>query len=243
MNTIDYIVLFLLLIGTIVGLKRGFIVELSNVVKGIVSLYVAYIFRDEGALLLSSLIKFPELEGIWARISVIEIYIYQIAAFFIIWLFVRLLFMIVTKTLEESTKGVPVISQTKHILGGVLGFLKMYIIVFIVLFFLSLPFMKFESVKESLVTDYIVNKTPYLSNFMNNIKDTVTEMIDTIDENEEKTDEEINFDILKMMIDSGMVNIETIEKILGKENLDINNLTNEEISLLIDLIKNKQTGD
>lgn len=161
---IDIIILFLLLMGTLVGLKRGFILQLIKLISFVVSILVASMFYQSLAPQLTW-IPAPNFSGGQAQLAFfsgnLETAYYNTIAFIILFILTKILLAIIGGLLT-TIASIPVIKQVNKLLGGVLGFLETYLFVFILLFVAALlPVDALQTMmSKSILADVIVGNTP-----------------------------------------------------------------------------------
>ncbi|WP_226569002.1 CvpA family protein [Bacillus stratosphericus] len=167
---IDIIILFLLLMGTLVGLKRGFILQTIKLISFVVSILVASMFYQSLAPQLTW-IPAPDFSGGQAQLAFfsgnLETAYYNTIAFIILFILTKILLAIIGGLLT-TIASIPVIKQLNKLLGGVLGFLETYLFVFILLFVAALlPVDALQTmISKSMLADVIVGNTPYLSSLV-----------------------------------------------------------------------------
>lgn len=170
---IDIIILFLLLMGTLVGLKRGFILQFIKLISFVVSILVASLFYQSLAPQLTW-IPAPNFSGGQAQLAFfsgnLETAYYNTIAFIILFILTKILLAIIGGLLTVIA-SIPVIKQVNKLLGGVLGFLETYLFVFILLFVAALlPVDALQTMmSKSMLADVIVNNTPYLSSLVKDL--------------------------------------------------------------------------
>ncbi|WP_426004605.1 CvpA family protein [Bacillus sp. DWP3-1] len=170
---IDIIILFLLLMGTLVGLKRGFILQLIKLISFVVSILVASMFYQSLAPQLTW-IPAPNFSGGQAQLAFfsgnLETAYYNTIAFIILFILTKILLAIIGGLLT-TIASIPVIKQVNKLLGGVLGFLETYLFVFILLFVAALlPVDALQTMMStSILADVIVGNTPYLSSLVKDL--------------------------------------------------------------------------
>lgn len=166
------LILILLCVGLLNGLRRGFVLQLLNLVKVIGSLLFAWVFYDQLAPLLANIIPYPKGEdGVFAVISNIfplESGYYNTIAFIILLIIARILLHFIASFLNIVTH-LPGIHTLNRILGAALGFVETYILIFVALYVLIfIPATK-DWVSSSGLAIRIINSTPYLSDFLSSI--------------------------------------------------------------------------
>lgn len=170
---IDIIILFLLLMGTLVGLKRGFILQFIKLISFVVSILVASIFYQSLAPQLTW-IPAPNFSGGQAQLAFfsgnLETAYYNTIGFIILFILTKILLAIIGGLLT-TIASIPVIKQVNKLLGGVLGFLETYLFVFILLFVAALlPVDALQTMmSKSMLADVIVGNTPYLSGLVKDL--------------------------------------------------------------------------
>ncbi|PRR93458.1 MULTISPECIES: CvpA family protein [unclassified Bacillus (in: firmicutes)] len=170
---IDIIILFLLLMGTLVGLKRGFILQFIKLISFVVSILVASMFYQSLAPQLTW-IPAPDFSGGQAQLAFfsgnLETAYYNTIAFIILFILTKILLAIIGGLLT-TIASIPVIKQVNKLLGGVLGFLETYLFVFILLFVAALlPVDALQTMmSKSILAELIVGNTPYLSSLVKDL--------------------------------------------------------------------------
>ncbi|WP_353855000.1 CvpA family protein [Bacillus sp. Bos-x628] len=170
---IDIIILFLLLMGTLVGLKRGFILQFIKLISFVVSILVASMLYQSLAPQLTW-IPSPHFSGGQSQLAFIsgnlETAYYNTIAFIILFILTKILLAIIGGLLT-TIASIPVIKQVNKLLGAVLGFLETYLFVFILLFVTALlPVDALQTmISKSVLADVIVGNTPYLSSLVKDL--------------------------------------------------------------------------
>lgn len=166
---VDIILLLLLIFGFFVGLKRGFILQLFHLIGFIAAFIVAVLYYDQLASRLALWIPYPELpeKSSWADFLEnlpLETAFYNAIAFAIIFFAVKIVLQIIASMLDFVAE-LPILHSVNKILGGVLGFIEIYLILFIILYILALtPLPSIQSwVNDSGIAIFIVEHTPLFS--------------------------------------------------------------------------------
>lgn len=166
---VNLIIIGLLIFGFLMGLKRGFILQLLHLIGFIASFIVAAMYYDELAPYLGLWIPYPEVSdtssmAIFLQALPLETGFYNAISFAIIFFITKIILQIIASMLD-FVAALPVISWFNSIFGAVLGFIEIYLITFIVLFILILvPFATTQNwINDSSVALFIIENTPYLS--------------------------------------------------------------------------------
>ena len=84
MNLVDLIIIVLLVMGAIVGFKRGLIRQLLSLCGTIIAAVLAFLFKTPLAQLLCEYLPFFSFKGVLAGLSVLNLFVYEVIAFLII---------------------------------------------------------------------------------------------------------------------------------------------------------------
>lgn len=166
---LDLAIFFFLIIGFFIGLKRGFIMQFFHLTGFIVAYIAAYLYYDELAPKLTLWVPYPNFgEGtalqLIADSTNAETAFYRAIAFVIIFFAVKVLLQIIGSMLDFIAH-LPVLKQLNVWAGAILGFLEVYLIIFILLYIAALiPMELFQNpLENSFLAKAIVNHTPFLS--------------------------------------------------------------------------------
>ena len=131
---LSLILIFILLIGLIVGLKRGFILQVIHLVSWFIAFFVAAMYYKDLALRLTLWIPYPTLgenpilQILLDAVNAEQAFYYGIS-FIIIFFGVKIILQIIGSMLDFLSH-IPIIRQLNLLAGGLLGFLETYLIVF-----------------------------------------------------------------------------------------------------------------
>lgn len=165
---LDLILIVLLVLGILVGLKRGLILQVVHLAGFVLAYIVAYHFSADLAPNLKW-IPYPNLgEGsgmvsFFSGIHAEDAY-YRAIAFLILFFGTKILANMLGSMLNLAA-SIPVLKQINKLAGGIFGFAEVYLVLFILLFAAGLlPMNNVQSaLKDSSLTGTIVNHTPVLS--------------------------------------------------------------------------------
>ena len=166
---VDLIIILLLIFGLLIGLKRGFILQLLHLAGFIIAFIVAAMYYDEIGPRLSLWIPYPEIsdDSAWAdflQTLPLENGFYNAIAFAVIFFAVKIILQIIASMLD-FVASLPILKSVNKLLGAVLGFLEVYLLLFIILYILALtPITGIQNwINDSSLALFMVEDTPYLS--------------------------------------------------------------------------------
>lgn len=167
---IDILLIIILLFGFVIGFKRGFTKQLVSFLGILIVLILSFILKNPISVFMYKYFPFFSFNGI----SSLNILFYEVLSFSLIFgiltVILRILIMI-TGIFEKVLKFTIILGIPSKILGGILGIIENYIIIFVVLFFISMPIFDIN-LSDSKISNYMLNNTPILSNICENTIDT-----------------------------------------------------------------------
>jgi len=166
---LDIAVLIILCFGFFIGLKRGFILQLIHLTGFIISFIVAYMYYEQLAPKLTLWVPYPNLSTnstlslMFDNVNLEDAY-YRAIAFVVIFFAVKIILQIIGSMLDFVAQ-IPILKQLNILAGGILGFIEVYLIMFILLFIAALlPIESIQiSLTDSILAEFIVKHTPIVS--------------------------------------------------------------------------------
>ncbi len=164
---LDIILIVLLIGGFLIGLRRGLVLQLIHLTGFIISIVIAFLFSNDLAPHLRLWIPYPNLgDGTGTLLSVLNVEdIYYRGIAFAILFFGTKIALHILGSMLDFLADLPILRTINGWLGGVLGFLEIYLIVFIVLYIAAI--VPNESLQgafnNSFVAQAIIKHTPFFS--------------------------------------------------------------------------------
>ncbi|MFK4997511.1 CvpA family protein [Bacillus sp. N9] len=150
-------------------MRRGFILQLLHMIGFIIAFIVAHMYYEELAPKLRLWIPYPSPDGdgaikmLFDSANMDEVF-YRAIAFVIIFFAVRVVLGIIGSALDVVA-SLPVLKTLNIWAGGLLGFIEIYLLVFIVLYIAALlPIPSVQTaVNQSFIAIAMLEHTPYFS--------------------------------------------------------------------------------
>jgi uncharacterized membrane protein required for colicin V production len=166
MNILDALIIIFLMIGALAGFRRGLIKQGVLLVGLIVVLVLSFYIRIPVSNFFYKNLPFFNFDGVFKGMSVLNILIYESIAFLIVFSVLYIVLRVVIKIsglIEKILKATIILGFFSKLGGLIVGALESYVVMFIILFVASQPFLKVTGMEDSKLTPIIVNKTPFLS--------------------------------------------------------------------------------
>jgi len=225
MNIIDVIIILFLIMGAILGFKRGAIKSFVSFIGLIIALILAAFLKNPVSSFMYEYFPFFDFEGIFKGVSVLNILLYEVLAYFLVLsiLFIGVRFLsFIGNTIEKALKFTIILGIPSKIIGIFVGFIETYIYIFVTLYFLSLPMFSIKIINDSKLSDRILNNTPILSNVIEKPLNTFVDIYNLSQKYDNSSKDEFNKDSLDILLKNDIITIESTEKLINKGKLKIN---------------------
>ncbi len=229
MNIVDVIIILIIISGLCLGFKRGLTKELVCFAKFALAIVIAFLFKNPLSKLMYEHLPFFEFGGLIKGVTALNILLYEFIAFLLVLGIVMVIFKILllaTTIFEKILNTTVILSLPSKILGMIIGGIHYYLIVFILLFVVSLPVFKFnDQLNDSKLKDTIIYKTPILSNLVDKTVNIIDEFNDLKEKYKtEKDVDKFNLETIDLFLKYNIITVDSIETLNSKDKLQIDNL-------------------
>ncbi len=225
MNILDIVIVLILIMSAIIGFKRGAIKEIVSLVGIIIVFIVAFAFKGVLGNVLCKWLPFFNFAGNLEGVTVLNILLYQLIAFLIIYSLLFSVYMIVMKisgVVQKLVHMTVILWLPSKIIGAVVAFITGYVMVFVVLLALLIPLKDTDIFIESRFANYIVYDTPILAGSADNISSSINEVY-TLGEELSKgniSKNEANLETMDILLKYKIVSPETARQLIVLDKLD-----------------------
>lgn len=225
MNIVDVVIILVLLMGAVIGFKRGLTGSLLNFLGFIVVIAAAYLLKNPVSALMYKFLPFFSFGGVIKGVTVLNIALYELIAFLLVAsvLMAILKLVIFASSLFEKLLAFTIIlGIPSKLLGMVIGIVQHFVIVFIVLYLLNLPFFNIDILNQSKYKDKILNSTPILSNLVGDTLDVIYEFADLKDKYEVINDpNQFNLETLDLFLKHKVITVDAVKGLIDSNKLQI----------------------
>ncbi len=224
-NILDVAIILILIMSAIVGFKRGAIKEIVSLVGIIIVFIVAFSFKGVLGNVLCKWLPFFNFAGNLEGVTVLNILLYQLIAFLIIYSLLFSVYMIVMKIsgiVQKIIHMTVILWLPSKLIGAVVAFITGYVMVFVVLLALLIPLKDTDMFKESKFANYVVYDTPILAGSAENISRSINEVY-TLGEDLSKGDiskNEANLETMDILLKYKIVSPKTAKELVALDKLD-----------------------
>lgn len=228
MTVLDIAVLLFLVLGALIGFKKGFIKTMVSLIGMILVIVISFYLKNPIADFAIAHFPFFEFGGFFEGLTALNILMYETIAFLLVFVFLSSILGIIiniTGIIEKLLNLTVVLGFFSKILGAIAGVLEMLVIAYIALFALSQFNTTNKMVMESKVSTKILARTPILSNVVGGSYNAIVEIYSLHEkyaESEDKT--AYNVEATSIMIKYGVVDSATVQKAIDDGKLDLKNV-------------------
>ena len=152
MNILDIVIALVLIMSAIIGFKRGAIKEVVSLVGIIIVFILAFSLKGVLGNVLCKWLPFFNFAGNLEGVTVLNILLYQLIAFLIIYSLLFSVYMIVVKisgVVQKLVHMTIILWLPSKLIGAVVAFITGYVMVFVVLLALLIPLKDTDIFKNS----------------------------------------------------------------------------------------------
>lgn len=225
MNILDIAIALVLIMSAIIGFKRGAIKEVVSLVGIIIVFILAFLLKGVLGNVLCKWLPFFNFAGNLEGVTVLNILLYQLIAFLIIYSLLFSVYMIVVKIsgiVQKIVHMTVILWLPSKVIGAVVAFITGYVMVFVVLLALLIPLKDTDIFKNSKFANYIVYDTPILASSSENISTSINEIYE-LGEDLSKGDiskNEANVKTMDILLKYKVVSAETARELVVLDKLD-----------------------
>lgn len=229
MNIVDIIIIGVLISGIGLGFVRGFFKQTVMFLGTILSVILAFVFKNPLSLMMYKSLPFFKFGGLFSGLTSLNILLYEALAFIIALVIMSIVLAVIIKVtgvIEKLLKLTVVLAIPSKILGMIVGLIQSLVIVYISLFVASLPIINAPYLDDSKYANLIINYTPFLSSVTDGATNTYNEISEFIDENKDNNIDTTtkNKNIVEIMLKNDVVTTDNVKLLVDKGKLDIDNV-------------------
>lgn len=224
MNIIDIGIILVILCFVIIGAKQGLIKSGVSLVGTIIIFAISYTFKEQIGNFLCKYLPFFEFSGNLEGLVSLNILIYQLVGFLIIYgilMSIYTIVMTISGLLQKLINMTILLKLPSSIGGAIVGFIEGYLLTFIILLLVMIPLHKTAIFKDSKITYSILYKTPIISQSTSDITKSVTEIYTLVDQvtNKKIDINEANLKSIDIMIKYKIITPHTVKQLVVLDKL------------------------
>ena len=227
MNIVDIAIILIIVAFAIYGYHTG-VIKTTVATVGLVLVFVfAYLFKNPVAEYLTLHFPFFSFGGSFAGIAIINIIIYQLIAFILVFGVLITVFALVVKLsslVEKLLKITVILRFPSKVLGLFVGLAEGVVISSIILMIVTLPIFNIKEVHESKLKDFMLETVPITGTLSSGTNKAINEIMDLkkVYTSSQKKDE-FNVKCFDVLLKYNIINVEYGERLIESGKLKIEN--------------------
>lgn len=229
MNIVDIGIFAIILLFTIIGIKRGVIKGLVSLLGIVVITIIAYTFKTPLANIIIKFMPFLNFSGIFAGTKAMNILLYNAIAFLIIFVLLYCLLSILLSAagiIDKLIRLTVILAIPDRILGGLVGFVEGVVLAFAALFVLC-QFTNTQSyVVESKYGMVFLERTPIVRTVLANTTLACEEINDVINKYKDLDDKKgMEVEIVNILIKYRIITTTDAQKLVDEGKIPLEYVT------------------
>ena len=220
MNTvIDVFLVVLLLVGVYAGMRKGLIKSLVSLIGLIAIVIVSFSIKTPIANFLIDKLPFFNFAGM-EGLTALNVLVYNVIAFvlvFVVLYTVLNVIISVTGFIDTLLKFTVIWVIPSKIGGAIIGFLETWIFLYLLCFVLTSFNVTAPWMLDSKVGDFVLTHTPLIGKALGNVTNSAKEiyaLVEEVKDDENKSTESLNQDILLLEYKYGLITLDKIEELI-----------------------------
>ena len=218
MNVIDIICIVIIVLFGIIGLRKGVIKSLVQLIGTCAVIVLAFVFKDVLANFLMKYLPFYNFGGVFEGITSINVLIYELISFIVIYIILYCILSIVINLagiVEKLIDITVILAIPSKILGGIVGLIEGVIMTFLVAFILfHIPATE-PMVADSKFSIVLLERTPIIGSLASSSTkalEEIDEIVSEMQDNENR--EEVNFQVLHVLVTYNIISKEDAQRLI-----------------------------
>lgn len=221
LNIFSIGIILILIMFIIAGWKNGGIKETASFIGIVLVFFLSYVLKGIVGNFLCTTLPFFDFGGLVS----LNIVVYQIIAFVLLFVILLSLYRLLLKLsngLQKIINATIILAIPNKILGSIIAFIEGWIVLFVILVLLIVPFRGVDQFKDSKMNKIILFQTPILSEAVKPFTNAVVEIYSLSSDvsMEEIEANEFNLRSLDIMLKYKLVSKKEVEKLVELKKLD-----------------------
>lgn len=225
MNILDIVIILILVMFAIIGFKKGAIKSIVSLVGIILVFIIAFYLKGTIGNLLCKWLPFFNFAGSIEGVITLNIVMYQMIAFLIIYSLLYSIYIIIMKisgAVQKIIHMTIILILPSKMIGAVITLIEGYILIFIILLALLIPLKNTDIFIESNLANKIVYHSPIISKSAESVSKTINEVYELGERLSKKeiSKNEANLETMDVMLKYKIVSPKTASQLVALDKLN-----------------------
>lgn len=228
MSIVDIFIIVFILIGGLLGLKRGAVKEFISAIGFFVIVVLSFLLKNPLSVIFYENLPFFKFGGIFKGVTALNIALYELIAFLVVALVLTFIWKLVeyaSNLMQKLINMTIILGLPSKIIGFIIGVLEYYVLAFIIIYILTIPIFSVKPVIESKGAQCILNDTPVISKFVKNSSAFIGEFIELRDKYQvTESANQFNYETLDLFMKYDIVDVKSVKKLKEKNKISIDGI-------------------
>ena len=228
MSIVDIFIIVFILIGGLLGLKRGAVKEFISAIGFFVIVVLSFLLKNPLSVIFYENLPFFKFGGIFKGVTALNIALYELIAFLVVALVLTFIWKLVeyaSNIMQKIINMTILLGLPSKIIGFIIGLVEYYVLAFIIIYILTLPIFSVKSVIESKNAKFILNDTPIISSFVKESTGFIGEFIELRDKYQvTESANQFNYETLDLFMKYDIVDVKSVKKLKEKNKISIDGI-------------------
>lgn len=228
MNIVDVIIIIFILIGGLLGFKRGAVKEFVSAIGFFVIVVLSFLLKNPLSVIFYENLPFFKFGGIFKGVTALNIALYELIAFLVVALVLTFIWKLVeyaSNIMQKIINMTILLGLPSKIIGFIIGLLEYYVLAFIIIYILTLPIFSVKPVIESKNARFILNDTPIISRFVKKSSGFIGEFIELRNKYQvTESANQFNYETLDLFMKYDIVDVKSVKKLKEKNKISIDGI-------------------
>lgn len=220
---IDVIIILFLVMGALIGFKRGVFKSAVMFLGTILVLVLSFYLKNPISKLMYTYLPFFSFGGVFEGVQAFNIMLYEALAFFLVYFVLMAILRIlikVTGIFEKILKFTIILGIPSKILGAIFGLFEEYVMLFLILFLLARFNVTAPYINESGLAQKILSDSPILSNLTSDYYTSFEEIYSLKEKYKESQDKEAyNEEAIRILLKYQIITKEAVDDLVHRGKL------------------------
>lgn len=227
---VDILLIVFIVLGTFAGTRKGLIKTAVGFVGLVAIVILSYSLKTPIANFLIDNFPFLQFSGSIEGLTSLNILMYNVISFVVIFILLYCVLNIVlalTGFIDTLLKFTVIWIIPSKIGGAILGFLEAWVFLFLIVFVLAQFNTTNDFIKNSSVSNVLLNHTPIIGNYLGGAREAAEEIYNGIEKytkDESKTTTDLNLYILQVEINYGLISKEKGQELIDTGKINLGNV-------------------
>ena len=228
MSIVDIFIIVFILIGGLLGLKRGAVKEFISAIGFFVIVVLSFLLKNPLSVIFYENLPFFKFGGIFKGVTALNIALYELIAFLVVALVLTFIWKLVeyaSNIMQKIINMTILLGLPSKIIGFIIGLLEYYVLAFIIIYILTIPIFSVKPVIESKNAKFILNDTPIISSFVKESTGFIGEFIELRDKYQvTESANQFNYETLDLFMKYDIVDVKSVKKLKEKNKISIDGI-------------------